>query len=83
MKKIAGMANKRQSEDRPPHWLPIRFAPQNGSSIWAYTAASHGLPAFQGVCSYHPEAGWCTDELREVTHFVPLADVWLPPPTGG
>lgn len=61
-------------------WRPIATAPTDGTVVWFYTAAAHGLPAFQGPCAYHKDAGWCTDELRPVTHWVPLQEVYLPPP---
>ena len=64
----------------PIGWQPITTAPQTGEVVWTYTSAAHGLPAFQGPCAHHPDAGWCTDELREVTHWVPLSRVALPPP---
>jgi len=59
-------------------WMPIETAPKDGTLVWAYTAEREGLPAFQSACAYHPDAGWCTDELRYVTHWRPMRDVWLP-----
>lgn len=58
-------------------WKPIETAPKDGTVVWVYVAArSEGvqeeLPAFQTCCAYHPDAGWCADELREVTHWMPL-----------
>lgn len=64
-----------------PMWNPINTAPTDGTLVWVYTAAFDGLPTFQGPCSYHPDAGWCTDELRHVTHWIPLSAVYLLPPT--
>jgi len=61
-------------------WMPISTAPKDGTLVWAYTAEREGLPAFQSACAYHPDAGWCTDELRYVTHWRPMRDVWLPEP---
>lgn len=63
-----------------PPWQPISTAPEDGTVVWVYTAAYDDLPAFQGPCAYHPDAGWCTDELRWVTHWVPLQTVYLAPP---
>ena len=64
-----------------PHWRPIETAePVVNEPVWVYVAARDGLPAFQTHCAYHPDAGWCVDELREVTHWAPLEEVWLPPP---
>ena len=58
-------------------WKPIETAPKDGTVVWVDVAArSEGvqeeLPAFQTCCAYHPDAGWCADELREVTHWMPL-----------
>ena len=61
-------------------WQPIETAPTDGTLVWVYTASAHDLSAFQGPCAWHPDAGWCTDELRCVTHWVPLRDVYLPEP---
>lgn len=58
-------------------WRSIATAPQDGSTVWVYTAAVHGLPPFEGPCAYHSEAGWCTDELRPVTHWQPIPDAVL------
>jgi len=51
-------------------WRPIDQASTDGRTYWVYVAAAHGLSAFQIACAYHPDAGWCADELREVTHFL-------------
>lgn len=67
-------------------WQPISTAPRDGTRVWLYVAgdtcgwedpAMH-LPPFQCEAAYHPEAGWCVDELREATHWRPLP----PPPKG-
>ena len=58
-------------------WQPIETAPKDGSAVWVYVAPRDGLEGFQTMCRWHPDAGWCADELREVTHWM------LPePPTG-
>ena len=51
-------------------WREIEHAITDGRMYWVYVAAAHGLPAFQCACAYHPDAGWCADTLREVTHFM-------------
>ena len=61
-------------------WQPIETAPRDGTLVWVYTAERDGLPAFQGPCAYHPDAGWCADELREVTHWKPMRAVYQEPP---
>ena len=60
-------------------WWPIETAPKDGTVVWVYVAARKNgvpeeLPAFQCACAYHPDAGWCADELREVTHWMPTED---------
>lgn len=54
-------------------WSPIDEAPKDGSYQLVYTSACDGLPPFISECSWHPDAGWCTDELRVVTHYLPSA----------
>lgn len=55
-------------------WQPIETAPTDGTRILAYAAAYDDLPAFQTIAAYHPDGGWCVDELREVTHWKPLGE---------
>lgn len=61
-------------------WQPIETAPTDGTMVWVYAAEHDGLPAFQCPCAYHHGGGWCVDELRYVTHWVPIKTVWLSPP---
>ena len=63
--------------EEPHGWQPIETAPKDGSLIIVRTDTREGLPAFATVCRWHPDAGWCVDELREVTHWMPLPA--LPP----
>jgi hypothetical protein len=51
-------------------WAPIEYASTSGKTYWVYVAPKDGLPGFQTYCAYHPDAGWCADEIREVTHFL-------------
>lgn len=53
-------------------WRPIETAPRDGTVVIVHAAERDGLPAFQTVCAWHPDAGWCVCELREVTHWQPL-----------
>lgn len=76
----AAIASYLAAEVEP--WQLIETAPQDGTLVWVYVAAAHGLPAFQSVCAYHLDGGWCCDELRAVTHWKPLRSVWHAPPTG-
>ena len=55
-------------------WKDIKTAPRDGTPVWVYVAAYLDLPAFQCVCAYHKDAGWCADELREATHWVALRE---------
>lgn len=58
-------------------WQPIGTAPTDGARVIVYAAPYQGLPGFVCVADYHPDGGWCVDELREVTHWMPLP---APPP---
>ena len=58
-------------------WKPIKTAPVDGRSVLVYAAPRDGLRGFVTVTSYHPDAGWCVDELCEVTHWMSLP----PPPS--
>jgi hypothetical protein len=57
------------------NWLPIESAPRDGTEIAVYAPARHGLQSMVSKCAWHPDAGFCIDELREPTHWQPL-----PPP---
>jgi hypothetical protein len=50
-------------------WEPISTAPINGREVWVYAAEREGLPSFKCWCAYHPDAGWCADEIRIITHW--------------
>jgi len=52
-------------------WLPIATAPTDGTTVRVRTNSIEGLPAFETWTSYHPDAGWCVDELREVIEWLP------------
>lgn len=58
----------------PPGMRPIATAPTDGTPVWVYVAAADGLEAFFCKAAYHPDAGWCCDELRETTAWIPLED---------
>lgn len=60
-------------------WQPIETAPEGNQWRWVivYAAPAHGLPGFVCPAQWHPDAGYCVDELRETTHWMPLP----PPPT--
>lgn len=70
---------KRQeaSQDKEPPWFPINTAPKDGTIVEVRTNSRNDvmgepLPSFDCFASYHPDAGWCVDELREVTHWRPI-----------
>ncbi len=65
---LAGYAH---GHDQALQWFPIDTAPQDGRLVIVYAAAKEGLPGFKTVCRYHADAGWCVDEIREVTHWLP------------
>lgn len=52
-------------------WQPIDTAPLDGL-VRVYAPAYEGLPAIECTAEYHEDAGWCVDELRQVTHWRPL-----------
>lgn len=54
-----------------PVWEPMATAPTDGTEVYVYAAEREGLPYFITVAAYHPDAGWCVDELREATHWMP------------
>ncbi len=53
-------------------WWPIETAPKDGRLILAYVAECQDLEPFMCIMAWHDDAGWCADELREVTHWRPL-----------
>ena len=59
-------------------WQTIASAPRD-QPIWIYappfTDGCEKLPSIQCVCHWHPDAGFCVDELRSITHWRAL-----PPP---
>jgi hypothetical protein len=50
-------------------------APRDGTWVLVYASPREGLPGFVCPAAYHQDAGWCVDELRHATHWMPL-----PPP---
>lgn len=58
-------------------WQPIATAPTDGTRVLLYVPPYFTLPSFQCVGQYHPNAGWCVDELRDASYWMPLPD----PPT--
>ena len=75
---ICSHVRKREAEDRLARmacsagWLPIDAAPKDGTEIIVYCPPAHGLNHMASVCAYHEDAGFCVDELREPTLWIPL-----------
>lgn len=51
-----------------PGWWPIATAPKN-RLIVVYAPEREGLQEMASMCQWHPDAGFCIDELREPTHW--------------
>lgn len=51
-------------------WRPIETAPKD-RLILVYAPSYLELPAIMCLCQWHPDAGFCVDELREPTHWKP------------
>ena len=60
------------SQPAPSPWRLIETAPTDGTVVLVFAAERDGPAAFQCTAAYHEDAGWCVDELREVTHWMPL-----------
>lgn len=58
-------------------WRDIETAPQDGTLVLIYAPGRDGLPALICPCAWHEDAGFCVDELRSPTHWMPLPE----PPT--
>lgn len=56
-------------------WKPMETAPKD-RPILLRAPAREGLPAMQSVCKWHPDAGFCIDELRTL-------DGWMDLPAQG
>lgn len=53
-------------------WRLIVDAPKDGTLFLAYAPPSEGLPELYSLCAWHPDAGFCIDELRVVSHWMSL-----------
>jgi len=47
-------------------WPPITTAPRDRPII-VYCPPRDGLQAMASICQWHPDAGFCVDELRDPT----------------
>lgn len=62
-------------------WQDISTAPKDGTEFWGYSQDVHhgtSLKSFISRCAWHEDAGFCTDELRDPTHWCPL-ETLVPP----
>jgi len=57
---------------RERQWMPIESAPRDGSEFVVYCPPAHGIGHMASLCKWHEDAGFCVDELREPTHWMPL-----------
>lgn len=55
-----------------PEWQPIDTAPRDGTVVLIYAPPHAGLGDIICKASWHEDAGWCVDELRDVTHWMPM-----------
>ena len=58
-------------------WLPIESAPKD-AWIFVLTGACQGLAPIISLCHWHPDAGFCVDELRSPVAWQPV--VYPAPP---
>lgn len=52
-------------------WQPIESAPKD-RLILVYCPSYQGLNAIVCCCQWHEDAGFCVDELRSPSHWMPL-----------
>lgn len=55
-----------------PEWQPIETAPKDGKLFLCWAPMYQDLPSMYSLCAWHDEAGFCIDELRQPTHWMPL-----------
>lgn len=56
-------------------WRDIGTAPEDvKKKVLVYAPEREGLPAIICPCAWHPDAGFCVDEIRIVTHWMSLPD---------
>jgi len=58
--------------ETPSGWQDISTAPKDGTLMLVWAPGVHGLPSMHALCAYHADAGFCIDELRAPTHWMPL-----------
>ena len=60
-----------EAADRAAWSTDMEAAPRDQLLI-VETDSAHGLSPFVTVCKWHPDAGFCVDELRDVIRWRPL-----------
>lgn len=55
-------------------WRPIETAPKDGTLFLVWASSYEGLPAMYSLCAWQPDAGFCIDELRTPSHWMPLPE---------
>jgi hypothetical protein len=65
-----------EKENAERQWRPIETAPKDGTQFIAYSQdlTGTGLSPFVSLCAWHPDAEFCTCELREPTHWIQLPE---------
>lgn len=53
-------------------WQPIETAPKDGSLFVVWCPGYLDLPQMVSLCAWHPDAGFCVDELRQPELWTPL-----------
>lgn len=54
-------------------WQPIESAPKD-REILVFAPSYDGLRSLRQISKYHPDAGYCIDELRHPTHWQELPE---------
>lgn len=54
-------------------WFPIASAYKD-RAILVYCPPCEGLDELYSVCRWHPDAGFCVDEIRSPTHWRSLPE---------
>ena len=55
-------------------WQPIDTAPKDKTLFLVWCPEYRGLSSMFSLCAWHDDAGFCVDELRTPTHWMPLPE---------
>ncbi len=55
-------------------WQSIETAPKDGTLFLVWAPEFEGLPSMFSLCAWSEYAGFCIDELRQATHWMPLPE---------